>query len=82
MLYGTTTLFAAFDIATGLVKIGNYNRRRRREFPNFMNTIVASYPNKEIYVILDNLNTHKPKHARWLQQHKNVHFFYTPTHSS
>jgi hypothetical protein len=47
-----------------------------------MNTIVASYPNKEIYAILDNLNTHKPKHDRWLQQHKNVHFFYTPTDSS
>lgn len=80
--HGTTTLFAALEITTGLVKAGHYKRRRRREFLDFMNNIVASYPNNEIYVILDNLRTHKPKHDRWLQRHKNVHFFYTPTHAS
>jgi transposase len=46
-----------------------------------MNDVVAGY-DKEIFVVLDNLNTHKPKHDRWLQRHKNVHFFYTPTHAS
>jgi transposase len=33
-------------------------------------------------VILDNLNTHKPKHDRWLARHKNVHLHFTPTHAS
>ena len=40
------------------------------------------YEGFEIHVILDNLNTHKPRHDRWLQRHKNVHFHYTPTYSS
>jgi transposase len=80
--HGTTTLFAALELATGLAKAGHFSRRRRREFLLFMNEVVASYPNKEIHVILDNLNTHKPKNDRWLSRHKNVHFHYTPTHAS
>jgi len=80
--HGTTTLFASLEIATGLVKTGHYNHRKRREFLDFMNDVIAGYDNKEIYVILDNLNTHKPKHDRWLHRHKNVHLFYTPTHAS
>jgi transposase len=81
--HGTTTLFAALEVATGLVRAGHYNRRRRREFLNFMNDIVSQYPpEQEIHVILDNLNTHKPKHERWLARHKNVHFHFTPTQAS
>ncbi len=80
--HGTTTLFAALEVSTGLVKTGHYQRRKRREFLDFMNDTVLAYPDKEIYVVLDNLNTHKPKQDRWLQRHKNVHFFYTPTHAS
>ena len=80
--HGTTTLFAALEVSTGLVKAGHFNRRRRCEFLAFMNGLVASYPEKEVHVILDNLNTHKPKHDQWLSRHKNVHFHYTPTHSS
>jgi transposase len=51
--HGTTTLFAAFDIATGQVIAGHYNRRRRREFLDFMNQIVAAYPDRELHVVLD-----------------------------
>ena len=80
--HGTTTLFAAFDILTGLVKADQFKRRRRREFLEFMNQIVAEYADTEIHVVLDNLNTHKPKNDRWLSRHKNVHFHYTPTHAS
>lgn len=80
--HGTTTLFAAMDVATGLVKVGHYPRRRRREFLDFMNSVVADYPETELHVVLDNLNTHKPKHDRWLTKHPNVHFHYTPTHAS
>ena len=36
----------------------------------------------ELHVILDNLNTHKPKHDRWLARHRRVHFHYTLTHAS
>jgi len=80
--HGTTTLFAALEVTTGLVKAGHYRRRRRVEFLDFMNGIVAAYPERNIHVILDNLNTHKPKHDRWRQRHKNVRFHYTPTHAS
>ena len=79
---GTTTLFAALDVATGLVKAGHYRRRRRVEFLHFMNRVVAEHAGREIHVILDNLNTHKPKHDRWLARHKNIHFHFTPTHAS
>lgn len=47
-----------------------------------MNDIVAEYPDQEIHVILDNLNTHKPKNDRWLARHKHVHFHFTPTSAS
>ena len=80
--HGTSTLFAAFDIASGEVMAGHYKRRRRLEFLDFMNRIVAAHPGRETHVILDNLNTHKPKHERWLARHKNVHFHFTPTHAS
>jgi len=80
--HGTTTLFAALEVATGQVRTGHFKRRRRREFLQFMNEVVADCGDREIHVILDNLNTHKPKHDRWLARHKNVHFHYTPTHAS
>jgi transposase len=80
--HGTTTLFAALDVATGLVKAGHYQRRRRVEFLDFMNRVLAEHPGQQIHVILDNLSTHKPKCDRWLQRHKNVQFHFTPTHAS
>lgn len=80
--HGTTTLFTALETATGQVIAGHYQRRRRVEFLDFMNRIVNANPDREIYVILDNLNTHKPKRDMWLARHKNVHFHYTPTHAS
>lgn len=80
--HGTTTLFAALEVATGQVKAGHYNRRRRVEFLDFMNQIVADYPDQELHVILDNLNTHKPKNDMWLKRHPQVKFHYTPTSAS
>ena len=80
--HGTTTLFAALDVATGLVQAGHYQRRRRREFLDFMNEIVAAHVEQDIHVILDNLSTHKPKQDRWLRRHPRVHFHFIPTYSS
>jgi transposase len=79
---GTTTLFAALDVATGQVTGRHYKRRRRLEFLDFMNRVVKLYEGKEIHVVLDNLSTHKPKRDLWLARHPNVHFHYTPTHTS
>jgi transposase len=79
---GTSTLFAAFEVATGKVTVAHKNRRRRVEFLAFMNDIVADYPDTAIHVILDNLNTHKPKNDRWLKRHPNVRLHFTPTRAS
>jgi transposase len=51
--HGATTLFAALEISTGLVKAAHYHRRRRREFLDFMNEIVAEQGHREIHVVLD-----------------------------
>ena len=51
----------------------HYRRKRRREFLDFMNRIVAHYPDTELHVVLDNFVTHKPKHDRWLARHPLVH---------
>ena len=80
--HGTSTLFAAFDVASGAVTARHDRRRRRIEFLDFMNRIVAAHPGREIHVILDNLSTHKPKRDRWLARHPTVHFHYTPTGAS
>ncbi len=80
--HGTTTLFAALEVHTGLVQVGHHRRKRRREFLDFMNGVVAHYPDTELHVILDNFITHKPKHDRWLARHPKVHLHYTPTHAS
>src|SRR3954451_10010431 len=61
MRHGTSTLFAAFNIANGEVTARHYKRRRRIEFLDFMNRVVAGHRGREIHVILDNLKTHKPK---------------------
>ena len=80
--HGTTTLFAALEVLTGKVVGGHTQRRRRRDFLAFMNEVVAAYPGRELHVVLDNLNTHKPKHDRWLARHPKVRLHFTPTHAS
>ena len=59
--HGTTTLFAAFEVATGKVRAAHKKRRRRKEFLNFMDEIVADYPKARLKVILDNLNIGPPR---------------------
>jgi transposase len=80
--HGTTTLFAALEVATGRLTAAHKSRRRRIEFLDFMNGILAAWPQQQIHVVLDNLNTHKPKNDRWLKRHPNVHFHFTPTRAS
>jgi transposase len=79
--HGTSTLFAALEVASGHVTTGHY-KRRRIEFLNFMNRIIADHPGRQMHVIIDNLSTHKPKRDRWLARHPNVRFHFTPTYSS
>ena len=75
--HGTTTLFAALEVASGRIVAEHSKRRRRVEFLGFMNRVVAAFPDRELHVVLDNLNTHK-KCDRWLKKHPNVHFHFHP----
>jgi transposase len=79
--HGTTTLFAALEVATGKIIATHSKRRRRVEFLDFMNSVTAAFPKRQLHVILDNLNTHK-KNEHWLKAHPNVQFHFTPTSAS
>lgn len=83
--HGTTSLFAALDIATGKV-IGKCHRRHRhQEFLKFMRTVDASVPADagEIHLVLDNYGTHKtPEVVRWFARHPRYHLHFTPTSGS
>jgi hypothetical protein len=65
--HGTTTLFAALEVGTGKIIAAHSKRRRRVEFLGFMKSVVVAFPDRELHVILDNLNIHK-KNERWLKK--------------
>lgn len=80
--HGTLNLFAALEIATGAIHGKMTERKRRVEFLEFMDKLVAQWPtDKEIHVILDNYCIHKRCDA-WLEAHPNVFFHFTPTSAS
>jgi transposase len=82
--HGTTSLFAALDVATGKV-IGQVHRRHRAvEFRKFLIRIDREVPKSlDVHVILDNYATHKtPAILRWLARHPRFHLHFTPTSAS
>jgi transposase len=83
--YGTTSLFAALDIATGN-GIGQCLRRHRhQEFLKFMELVDLKIPADagEVHLVLDNYGTHKtPKVVRWFARHPRYHLHFTPTSGS
>jgi len=84
MRHGTTTLFAALNVATGQV-IGELHRRHRsQEFLKFLRTIEANVPaEQEIHLVMDNYGTHKTLQVRqWLSRHPRYHVHFTPTSAS
>ena len=84
MRHGTTTLFAALDIATGAV-IGQLHRRHRSsEFLKFLRTIDGNVPAElDIHLVMDNYGTHKtPTVKGWFARHPRFHVHFTPTSGS
>lgn len=83
--HGTTSLFAALDVATGKV-IGECHRRHRhQEFLKFLDLVDSKLPadEREVHLVLDNYGTHKaPKVVRWFARHPRYHLHFTPTSGS
>jgi transposase len=84
--HGTTSLFAALNVATGEVIGSCHRRHRHQEFLNFLNEFdskVAKEPGDEIHLVMDNYGTHKaPAVKRWFLRHPEYHLHFTPTSGS
>jgi transposase len=81
--HGTLNLFAALEVGTGRVHSKTTDYKKREDFQNFLNGVLADQPrDKEIHVILDNYSTHK-KNDDWLAKFEGrVQFHFTPTSAS
>lgn len=84
--HGTTSLFAALNVATGHVIGACHARHRHQEFLRFLNQIedtIPAEPGVTIHLVMDNVATHKtPAVRRWLSRHPRYHVHFTPTSAS
>jgi len=82
--HGTTTLFAALDVATGIVITQCKPRHRHQEFLQFLRYVDANVPpDLDIHIVLDNYGTHKHVKVRqWFAERPRYHVHFTPTYSS
>lgn len=82
--HGTTSLFAALDIATGAVIGRCYPKHRSSEFRKFLDQIESSVPSDlDVHLVMDNYATHKTKPVRdWLAKRPRWHVHFTPTSAS
>ena len=81
--HGTTTLFAALEVATGQVTDACHPRHRHGEFLDFLKLVAKAYPRRQLHVVVDNYATHK--HAKvqaWLARHPRIQLHFTPTYAS
>jgi transposase len=83
MRNGTTTLFAALEVATGKVVDACYPKHRHTEFLHFLKQVVKAYPRRELHVVCDNYATHKhPTVKAWLARNPRITLHFTPTSGS
>ena len=81
--HGTTSLFAALEVASGKVHGRCFRRHRHAEFIAFLESLVKRYPKLELHLICDNYGTHKhPAVKQWLAAHPRFHLHFTPTSAS
>jgi len=81
--HGTTTLFAALEVATGKVTDACYPRHTHAEFLDFLKLVAKAHPRVELHVVADNYATHKhPKVQAWLAKNPRVSMHFTPTSGS
>jgi transposase len=82
--HGTTTLFAALNVATSKVITQFHRRHRSIEFRRFLDAVDAAVPKKlDVHLIMDNYGTHKTALIRnWLAKRPRFHVHFTPTYGS
>jgi transposase len=81
--HGTTTLFAALEVATGKVTDACYPRHRHEEFLKFLRQVARAYPRKRLHIVVDNYATHKhPDVQAWLKKNPRITLHFTPTSGS
>ena len=81
--HGTTTLFAALEVATGKVTDACYDRHTNAEFLAFLKQVAKAYPRVQLHVVADNYATHKhPAVKAWLAKNPRVTMHFTPTSGS
>jgi len=81
--HGTTTLFAALEIATGTVTAACKPRHRHQEFLAFLKQVARAYPDGDLHLVMDNYATHKKAEVRdWLAKNPRIHVHFTPTSAS
>lgn len=81
--HGTTTLFAALEIATGKVTGAVKPRHRHQEFLAFLKQVARAYPERELHLVMDNYAAHKRVEIRdWLAANPRVQVHFTPTSAS
>jgi len=81
--HGTTTLFAALEVATGKVTDACHPRHTHAEFLAFLKQVAKAYPRVPLHVVADNYATHKhPAVQAWLAKHPRVRMHFTPTSGS
>jgi transposase len=81
--HGTTTLFAALEVATGRVLDQCRPRHRHQEFLAFLKQVARAWPRRQLHVVCDNYATHKHPVVRgWLAKHPRIQLHYTPTSAS
>jgi len=81
--HGTTSLFAALEVATGKVTDACYDRHTHAEFLDFLKLVAKAYPRVKLHVVADNYATHKhPAVKAWLAKNPRVTMHFTPTSGS
>jgi transposase/DNA-binding transcriptional ArsR family regulator len=80
---GTTTLFAALDVATGKIVDACLPRHRHQEFLRFLKQVAKAYPRRRLHIVCDNYATHKhPTVKAWLARNPRITLHFTPTSGS
>jgi transposase len=81
--HGTTTLFAALEVATGKVVDACYPRHRHQEFIRFLRQVAKAYPRVKLHVVCDNYAAHTHEDVdKWLARHPRITLHFTPTSAS